>query len=652
MVSGSACRRETSGGERKPLTQTRTISAPSNDVGEAFGIASDDGENIFFTDGANGKIFRLSRKTGAKTLVSGDFDTPSGIAFDRSENALYVTDAGQNVIKKINLADGAAQIFAGTENRRGMRDGAARDALFDAPLGIAAGQNGKIFVADTYNNKIRLIENGEVKNFAGDYSFKMPVGIAFSAAENAVWIADTGNAQVVKLDAESGAVKLVISQKHKEFSTAVGLPHNVRLLEPTGVAADRSGAVFIADAGAGKIFAYGRKMLPLLEEITGGRRGFLDGKLGEARFVRPTDLFAAADGSVFVADAAAAAVRVLADENSAEGVLTTEKEAAQNRLSAEQMREMGEPRWTYNPPDKVRDIAGTFGEIRGEIVEPNDYARFHNGLDIAGNYGETAYFIRDEKVLLPDAVENVSTLRELLRLPTIGYIHVNLGRDVNGKVFDDKRFTVEFDGTKAKDVVVRRGAKFKAGEQLGTLNAMNHVHLIAGRQGAEMNALAGLRLPNVKDTIAPIIEDVAFYDENWSKIDSPQNLRGKIRVVATAFDRVDGNPERRKLGVYALGFQLFKNSGEAFEGERETINFEKLPENDAANQVYAIGSKSGATGPTFFRYIVTNEVRDGQTHENFLDTTQIPNGVYRLKLFAADFFGNRGTKEIQISVSN
>ncbi len=105
---------------------------------------------------------------------------------------------------------------------------------------------------------------------------------------------------------------------------------------------------------------------------------------------------------------------------------------------------------------------------------------------------------------------------------------------------------------KLKNVRVPRGAKFEAGEAIGTLNAMNHVHLIAGRSGAEMNALDALILPGISDKIAPKIEKIALFDENWKLIGETVNknsrikLGGKTRIVATAFDRMDGNPERRR----------------------------------------------------------------------------------------------------------
>ena len=137
-------------------------------------------------------------------------------------------------------------------------------------------------------------------------------------------------------------------------------------------------------------------------------------------------------------------------------------------------------RWPYTPADRPREIAGTLGEIRGEIKENGPDAWFHNGLDIPAGYGETARFIRTEKVLDPNAVENFGTLRELIRMPTVGYVHIRIGRDASGKVYNDGRFLFDTANGKPLDVRVRR-YEFSAGEPIGTC-AMNHVHLIAGNR--------------------------------------------------------------------------------------------------------------------------------------------------------------------------
>jgi hypothetical protein len=78
-------------------------------------------------------------------------------------------------------------------------------------------------------------------------------------------------------------------------------------------------------------------------------------------------------------------------------------------------------------------------------------------------YGETARFIRDEKVSAADRGTNFGTLRELLRMPSLGYIHVRLGRDQSSVPFGDPRFQFERDSLgKLVGVRIARGTKFSA----------------------------------------------------------------------------------------------------------------------------------------------------------------------------------------------
>jgi hypothetical protein len=182
---------------------------------------------------------------------------------------------------------------------------------------------------------------------------------------------------------------------------------------------------------------------------------------------------------------------------------------------------------------------------------------------------------------------------------------------------------------------------------------MNHVHLIAGPAGSEMNALNALTLPGVTDSIAPVVENVKLYDETWNEIETAKGserikLRGKTRVVAKAFDRIDGNPDRRRLGVYRVGYQVFTDK--PVNDIDWTITFDRNPPSEAVRTVYAKGSKSGATGETIFNYIVSNRLNANGYGEGFLDVSTLSPDVYTLRVFAADYFGNQSSKDIQFEV--
>lgn len=638
--------------ETIPINIVRTINATET-PGEPFGIAVKNNE-IYFSDGETGKIWRVSDYKNF-TLVSDKFDTPSQIAFDVNGD-LIIADSGTHTIKKLIVGSGAVELIAGVENQKGFADGNAGTALFNAPIGVAVLEN-KIFVADTYNDKIRVIENGAVSTLAGSVQGFADAEQGFSAKFDtpcglAIWgdkllVADSENKRIRAVEMNGKTWTLTGNDTEESVD---GFLNQASFVKPTALTVDSRGAIYVADGNAIRVI--GRRFFAFVETISSVYRGFADGNLRQSKFNRPSGLTTDANGNLFVADSENQTIRVLTGTENIGAALTAEQ-IKNSRLSPEAFRQLQPPRWSYDPPERKREIAGTLGEIRGEIVDETSEAWFHNGLDIVGGYGETARFVRSEKVLRPNATENYATLRELVRLPTLGYIHIRLGRDQTDKIYNDARFQFSRDASgKLSNVRIPRGAKFRAGEAIGTLNAMNHVHLVAGRSGAEMNALDALNLPDVSDKIAPTVETVSLFDENWQLINETSNanarinLNGKTRVVVRAYDRMDGNAERRRLGVFKIGYQILKTDETPVSEINWTISFDRLPDSKAVKLVYATGSKSGATGETIFRYIATNRVRGDEFREDFFDASQLQNGEYVLRVFAADFFGNQTFKDI------
>ena len=655
-----SCRREETA--RKPWTHAATFAGLNREFGEPFGLAFDAGGVLYVADGEKGAIFRVSAD-GKTALVTDKLNTPSQIAFDK-DGFLIVADAGNHSIRRVDTANGNVETIAGVDGRKGFRDGEARQALFNAPVGVAVFEN-KIFVADTYNDKIRVVENGRVSTLAGNVQgfadgasnqakFDTPCGIAVFSSGNLI-VADTGNKRIRKIDAAGNVTTFAGTGEPDSLD---GFPPQAKFVEPLAVTVDRFGAIYVADGNS--IRAINRRFFPLVETISGTKRGFSDGQLRQTRFNRPSGLAIDKNGNLFAADAENQIIRVFTGENL--GRESSFGEIEKLRSAAAEFRALQTPRWTYNPPDARREIAGTIGEIRGEVGNPLGVGRitqawFHNGLDIAGGYGETARFVRTEKVLQPTAAENFGSLRELLRMPTVGYVHIRLGRDVSEKIYDDERFQFSRDASgKINSVRVPRGARFEAGEAIGTLNSFNHVHLIAGRTGAEMNALDALTLPNLADNIAPVIEKVSLTDKDWRPFETQNanqriKLNGKTRIVVRSFDQMDGGAARRRLGVYRLGYQILRDEDKtpAIE-EKTTISFARMPDEDFVRLVYAPGSQSGYTPVTIFDYVVSNEVNGDAARENFLDAASLEAGNYILRVFAADFFGNKTVKDLSIEI--
>ncbi|MEO7539635.1 MAG: hypothetical protein ABIV21_06385 [Pyrinomonadaceae bacterium] len=631
-----------------------TVAGTKGEFGEPFGVAVHESD-VYVSDGEAGKIWRIS--DGAVTAFAEGLDTPSAIAFDKAGN-LIVADTGANTIRSVDTK-GAVSTIAGTGGRAGFADGDAAAALFNAPIGLAVDEGGRIFVADTYNDRIRVIENGQVRTLAGGgvrgfadgagqaARFDTPCGVA--VWQDKLVVADTVNRRVRVVEPDGRVWTLAGDGVEGDLKD--GSPVAARFVEPTAVAVDKQGGIFIADGNA--IRRIGGGVFPYVTTISDQRRGVRDGQAKRSRFNRPAGLAFDDDGQMFVTDSENRLVRRFADDK-ATAEITAEQVNAM-RDTPEGFRRLQPARWPYDPPDAVRDIAGTLGELRGE-VGGKEQLRFHNGLDIAGAYGETARFIRDEKVLDPVSAINFGSLRELLRMPTIGYIHIRLGRNADGALLPGDRFQFTRDSSgKLTDVRVPRGAKFKAGEPVGTLNAMNHVHLIAGRSGSEMNALDALIFPGLVDSRPPVIEKVTLFDENWRQFETAAadqriKLSGKAHIVVRAFDQTDGNSERRRLGVYKLGYQVKGRDGTVEADTKWTISFDRLGPSESVPMVYAAGSKSGATGETIFNYIVTNFVHGDDFHEDVFDTAELGTGIHTLRIFAADYSGNTTSRDVTIEV--
>lgn len=149
--------------------------------------------------------------------LSALFDLPTGIAID-SQGALYVSDQGSNVIRKITPA-GQVTTIAGSAGLGGAVDGPAANARFNQPKGLVVSPAGDIYVADTGNSIIRKISQGMVTTLAGnrdvfgikdgrgkDACFNQPEGIALSADGTTLFVADTGNAAIRSVSLSSEEV--------------------------------------------------------------------------------------------------------------------------------------------------------------------------------------------------------------------------------------------------------------------------------------------------------------------------------------------------------------------------------------------------------------------------------------------------------------
>lgn len=667
-------------GPPKPFASVMTVGGPGMKIANSalpdlFGVAVGGDNQVFFSDGTSDSVREINADGSLKTVVS-DLDTPSGIAFAPggwlSGGSLIIANTGAHTIVWIDLKTDRIINTAGAPGQSGFADGEASQARFNGPIGVAVNKDGAVFVADTYNDRIRAIENGRVRTIAGggepgfrdgrgdQARFDTPCGIAINA-DGSLLVADTGNHRIrrVTLDGEVTTIAGTGEPDNRD-----GRPLEAAFYEPMGIAARRDGMIFIAGGSSVRTLDLNQQIVTTI--VGAGLTSGSDGEIAKVKLNRPSSLAFASNDTMVVADTGNGLIRAIVPQGENFG-FRSEAEAA--TIKAADIRNAVPPRWPFDPPQAKRDIAGTFGEIRGEMMPDHD-AWFHNGLDIPGAYGETARAIFSERVTQPMAVEGAGGLRERLRLPLIGYIHIRVGRDQNDQpVGAFPNGAISFRRDEQGQIVgvrVRRGTRVNAGDAIGALNRFNHVHLIAGPYGAESNALTALQFPGLIDTVAPTIESVAITSErNEAIFDSAKKKRakpalpailpsGRFRIIVRAYDQVDGNPKYRRLGVYRLGYQLLRADGSAasgFEQPRYNLVFDRLPlDQRLVWLVYGEGSQSGYQGQTIFGYVVTNVARGGEAHEDFFDTSQIAPGDYTLRVFAEDFFGNQARRDLPVAV--
>lgn len=659
----------------KPFGKVVTLAGAGAKIGaqktlsDPFGVAVD-GDDIYVTDGLGGSLYRVTLK-GQIELITDQLDMPSHLAV-APDGSLIVANTGAHTIVKVDPESKQISVIAGTPNVSGNADGKGAEARFNAPIGVAVDEQGVIYVADTYNDRVRVIAgDGLVKTLAGNTignadgqgtnaQFNTPCGIALWGKDELL-VADSGNGaiRVVRRDGTVSTHKFL-----HELSDSSGYLFS----EPRAILTYQAAEIYILDArGSISYVKIGKQsptrapaqnhyddsvVYPLVEAPSSG---LSDDELKYAQFNRPTGLALVGKNTLVVADSGNGLLRAIVPANSKLGI---QSDPAIATIKAEDIRKAVPPRWPYDPPTAKREIAGTLGEIRGEVA-PDEDAWFHNGLDIPGAYGEQLRAMFSERVTLPLAVEGVGSLRERLRLPLIGYIHVRIARDQNDQPLGIKEAILERDDKgKVTGVRIPRGTRINAGDVVGTLNSFNHVHLIAGPAAAEVNALAALELPGLVDTIAPTIEGVRLVNEQGelkAEKNQPVPISGKVQFIVRAYDQANGNAGYRRLGVYQVGYQILSRDGVPLPEYKEphfNLVFNRLPEDWATVRIaYAEPSQSGYTGKTIFDYIATNVVRDGTAREVGLNP-KLPNGEYILRAVVEDFFRNRTVKDVRIQFEN
>ncbi len=240
------------------------------------GMAVDSAGNLYIADTYNDRIRKVTG--GTITTVAGNGNRgysgdggpapsaslalPSGVALDSAGN-LYIADEGNSRIRKVT--GGTITTVAGNGNQGFSGDGGpATSAALNQPWGVAVDSAGSLYVADTVNNRIRKVSGGTITTVAGNgvvgfsgdggpatsASLNQPYGV-FVDSVGSLYIADLYNARIRKVS--NGTIATVAGSGYAGYSGDGGPATEASLEDPSGVAVDSAGNVFIADWGNSRI---------------------------------------------------------------------------------------------------------------------------------------------------------------------------------------------------------------------------------------------------------------------------------------------------------------------------------------------------------------------------------------------------------------
>ena len=288
-------------------------------------VRTDLAGNIYIADNANNAIRKITPEGAVTTVVgmsgtagsqdgpvsSAQLNDPSGVAVDAAGN-IYIADGGNYTIRKIS--QGVVSTLAGAAGTAGSTDGSGGSARFEQPQNIAVAASGNLYVPDGSGDTIRKItpegvvstlagtagNSGYLDGTGGTAQFNSPEGIAVDSSEN-VYVADTGNNAIRKVT-PSGVVTTLAGSASGQAGFSDGVENAALFNEPTGVAVDSAGNLFVADSNNDTI----REVTPSLSVTTlagsAGLQGSADGLGPDARFYTPADVAVDSGGIVYVAD--------------------------------------------------------------------------------------------------------------------------------------------------------------------------------------------------------------------------------------------------------------------------------------------------------------------------------------------------------------
>lgn len=251
---------------------------------------------VYVADSRNDAIRSITPHGKVTTVAGGAgkraFSAPAGVEV-LADGSLLVSDTGNHRICRVK--GGKVTVFAGAETREdelgrpsgGYRDGPVGQAQFRYPVGMAAGEDGAIYVADAGNHCLRRIAKGRVSTvpLAGG---KMDTPTAVTVEDGTLYVTDAASGCVWSGPSAGPLRRMERDGFRKLFARPSGL----------SIAA---GVLVIADVSAHGLYA----LTPQAPTLRAGREaiaGLADGGGDTALFCQPAGMARGPEGALYIAD--------------------------------------------------------------------------------------------------------------------------------------------------------------------------------------------------------------------------------------------------------------------------------------------------------------------------------------------------------------
>ena len=262
---------------------------------------------------------------------------PYGTAVDSSGN-VYIADTQNDRIREVAASTGIITTVAGNGTVGYSGDnGPATSAAIDYPFAVAVDSSGNIYIADSFNNRIREVvkATGNITTIAGNGTsgftgdggaatsaeINMPEGVAVDSSGN-VFFSDEGNNRIREIVKATGTITTVAGNGTWGYNGDGELATSAELFDPKNVAVDGSGNIYIADWYNNRI----REVVKSTGDIatvagtgTGSYNG--DGIAATSAMVNhPNGVAVDSSGNIYIGDTYNSRIR---EVNKATGIITT-----------------------------------------------------------------------------------------------------------------------------------------------------------------------------------------------------------------------------------------------------------------------------------------------------------------------------------------